>query len=84
MAKSEMIAAFVEPNIKAGLKTIASFSPDTNLSDEIRTASRDRIETIIQDLERRIVAAEQLGLTDVQAHERLQAVRAAYASPSEN
>lgn len=84
MAKSEMIAAFVEPNIKAGLKTIASFTPDTNLSDQIRTASRDRIETIIQDLERRIAAAEKLGVTDVKAYEQLQAVRAAYTPPSAN
>lgn len=81
MAKNAMLAAYVEENIKAALLTIASFNPDNNLSDQIRTASRKHIENEIAGLERRVVAARQHGGDDVEAHQHLLALRAAYYSP---
>lgn len=72
MAKTALMSAYVEPNIKAALATIASFSPDDNLSDQLREASRRYIESHIETL----TSAAQKG--DVVAFRRLSDLRAAY------
>lgn len=80
MAKTALMSAYVEPNIKAALATIASFSPDDNLSDHLREASRRYIESEIGALELRISAAKAAGNSDSDAARRLAELRAAYTS----
>ena len=72
MAKTALMSAYVEPRIKAALVTIASFSPDDNLSDHLREASRRYIETEIATL----TSAAHKG--DMDAFRRLAELRAAY------
>lgn len=72
MAKTALMSAYVEPNIKAALATIASFSPDDNFSDHLREASRRYIESQIDAL----TSAAQKG--DMGAFRRLAELRAAY------
>jgi hypothetical protein len=81
MAKTALMAAYVEPNIKAALVTIASFFPDDNLSDHLREASRRYIESELASLELRIYAAQAVGQTDSEAQRRLAELRAAYQLP---
>ena len=76
MAKTTLMSAYVEPNIKAALVTIASFSPDDNLSDHLREASRRYIESQIDAL----ASAAQKG--DANAFRRLTELRAAYDATS--
>lgn len=78
MAKTALMSAYVEPHIKAALATIASFSPDDNLSDHLREASRRYIESEITALELRIRANQ----SDVEAQRRLAELRAAYDATS--
>ena len=83
MLRSEVIRAMVEPHIKAAVQVLADLN-QTNESAVLRLAARHYTEIQIADLERRIAAAEQFGQTDVTSEKQLQALRAAYASPSEN
>lgn len=77
MAKTALMSAYVEPNIKAALTTIASFSPDDNLSDHLREASRRYIESEIAAL------TKAAGKSDPDAARRLAELRAAYdAAPN--
>lgn len=78
MAKTALMSAYVEPHIKAALATIASFSPDDNLSDHLREASRRYIESEIAALELRIRANQ----SDAEAQRRLAELRAAYDATS--
>ena len=78
MAKTALMSAYVEPHIKAALATIASFSPDDNLSDHLREASRRYIESEITALELRIRANQ----ADAEAQRRLAELRAAYDATS--
>lgn len=83
MAKTALMSAYVEPHIKAALATIASFSPDDNLSDHLREASRRYIESEIAALELRISAAQAAGQADHTAARRLAELRAAYDAASD-
>jgi hypothetical protein len=80
MAKTALMSAYVEPNIKAALSTIASFSPDDNLSDHLREAARRYIESVIDTLEWRATAAQQDHRADSETLRRLAELRAAYTS----
>lgn len=73
----------IEPNVKAALDVISEQMPG-DLADQIRFAAEKRIKDRLQELERRIAAAEHLGTADAEAHEFLQALRDAYAGTSDD
>ena len=81
--RNERLWIRIEPNLKAALEVISDHMPG-DISDQVRFSAEKRIKDLIQELERRIAAAEQLGLTDVEAHQFLQALRDAYFVVSEN
>ena len=66
------MSAYVEPNIKAALSTMASFYPDDNVSDHLREAVRRYIEAEEAALSARALQG------DVVAQRRLDELRAAY------
>lgn len=83
MLRSEVVRTMVEPNVKAAVQALAEIN-QTNESAITRLALRFYTEAQIAEFELRIAAAEQLGLTDLKAHQFLSALRDAYFVVSDN
>lgn len=77
--KNEWLPLRVESNTKAALVVLSRQGPG-DLSDHGREALHIYILEKIAGLERRIAAAEQIGGADIEAHQQLLALRAAYYS----